>query len=57
VARIQSLAAPDTVAISADLATGAEVDRPYQLVLLVEACGIGGQQEAGLPVLAETLTE
>jgi predicted ATPase len=37
-------------------ATGAEVQRPYWLALLAEACGTLGQPEAGLTALAEALT-
>jgi predicted ATPase len=37
-------------------ATGAEVDRPYYLVLLAEGYGKAAQAEAGLHVLAEALT-
>jgi predicted ATPase len=37
-------------------ATGAELARPYFLVLLAEAHGIMGQSEAGLTALAEALT-
>src|SRR4029434_638481 len=37
-------------------ATGAELARPYFLVLLAEAHGIMGQSEAGLTALVEALT-
>jgi class 3 adenylate cyclase/predicted ATPase len=37
-------------------ATGAEIHRPYFLMLLAEANGTIGQPEAGLTVLAEALT-
>jgi predicted ATPase len=37
-------------------ATGAEIHRPYFLMLLAEAHGTIGQPEAGLTVLAEALT-
>ncbi len=37
-------------------ATGAEIHRPYFLMLLAEANGTMGQPEAGLTVLAEALT-
>ena len=37
-------------------ATGAEIHRPYFLMLLAEAYGTMGQPEAGLTVLAEALT-
>ena len=37
-------------------ATGAEIHRPYFLMLLAEAHGTMGQPEAGLTVLAEALT-
>jgi len=33
-----------------------EVEGPYYLALLAEACGKGGQTEEGLRVLAEALT-
>jgi class 3 adenylate cyclase/predicted ATPase len=36
--------------------TGAEITRPYYLVLLAEAYGITGQPEAGLTILTEALT-
>jgi predicted ATPase len=36
--------------------TGLKLYRPYFLALLAEACGQAGQLEAGLTVLAETLT-
>ena len=36
-------------------ATGSEMDRPYHLALLAEACGKGGQAAEGLSVLAEGL--
>ena len=42
--------------IAAWRATGAELQRPYYLALLAEACGKAGQTEEGLSVLAEALT-
>jgi len=56
-ARIQGLAEPDTVVISATThrATGAEANRPYYLACLAETYGQMGQAEEGLNVLAEAL--
>jgi predicted ATPase len=42
--------------IAADHAIGAEVGRPYQLILLAEAYGKVGQVDEGLHALAEGLT-
>jgi DNA-binding winged helix-turn-helix (wHTH) protein/predicted ATPase len=41
--------------LAASRATGAELLRPYLLALLAEACGSGGQSEAGLGTLEEAL--
>ena len=41
--------------IAAYRATGAAIGRPYQLALLIEAYGKGGQAEEGLSLLAEAL--
>jgi predicted ATPase len=42
--------------MAATLATGQELSRPYQLVLLAEAGGHAGQVEEGLRLLAEAMT-
>jgi predicted ATPase len=42
--------------MAATLATGQELSRPYQLVLLAEAVGHAGQVEEGLRLLAEAMT-
>jgi class 3 adenylate cyclase/predicted ATPase len=41
--------------LAAHRATGAELNRPHHLAMLVEAYGRGGQAEEGLRVLAEAL--
>jgi predicted ATPase len=55
VGRVEEGIAQMRQGLAALQATGTELLRPYNLALLAEACGSGGQIEAGLSALEEAL--